>query len=155
MHICILFTFGCKSGLIWKHFKFPAALAGLYLLSILYKTKLVQCQNIMGNGVGRRRRPKTTSTFENIARVEQILKKDRRVSCRMIVESMGIPKTPVQGVLQENLKKRKLCSHTVTTEQWQQWVSHVEDQLKMIENEIDFVDSMITGEESRCSIYNP
>ncbi len=34
----------------------------------------------------RRGRPTTTKTFENITRVEQILKKDRRISCRMIAE---------------------------------------------------------------------
>ncbi len=40
----------------------------------------------------RRERLTTTKAFENIAQVEQVLKKGHRVCCRMIVESIGIQK---------------------------------------------------------------
>ncbi len=54
----------------------------------------------------RRGSPTTTNMFENIARVEQVLKKDRPVSCKMILESIGIPKTIiVQHILRDDLKK--------------------------------------------------
>ncbi len=69
----------------------------------------------------RRRRLTITKIFENVAQMEQILKKDHRVNCRMIVESTWMPKTIVWHILQDDLKKRKLCSrflpYTLTTEQ--------------------------------------
>ncbi len=62
----------------------------------------------------------------------------------------------VQYILHNDLKKRKLCSHfilhTLTIEQQQ--VSHTEDLLEMIENNPDFVDSIITGNESWCFAYD-
>ncbi len=55
----------------------------------------------------RRVRPTTTKTFKNISRVEQVLKRDCRVSCRVIWESTGILKTIiVQHILKDDLKKR-------------------------------------------------
>ncbi len=64
----------------------------------------------------------------------------------------GIWKTIVQPILRYSLKKRELCSCfklcNLTNEQWQQWVSHIEDFLEMIENYPDFIDSIITGDES-------
>ncbi len=46
---------------------------------------------------------------ENIARVAAVLKNNRRVSCRMIVESTGISKTIIHHILCDDLKKQKLC----------------------------------------------
>ncbi len=74
----------------------------------------------------------------------------------MIVESIGILKTTVQHVLRDDLKKRKLCSvlQVLTTEQWQQRVSHAKNLLEIIENDPDFVDSITTGNDSWCCTYN-
>ncbi len=77
----------------------------------------------------------TTKATENIARLEQVLKKNR-VSCRMIVESTGMLKTIVRCIVQDDLKNRTPCScfilRALTNEQWQQQVSHAEDLLEMI-----------------------
>ncbi len=69
-----------------------------------------------------RRRPTTTKTFENMVWVEQVLKKDCPVNCRMIMRSIRIPKTIiVQHITRDDLKKRMLYScfvqHALTTEQ--------------------------------------
>ncbi len=70
----------------------------------------------------------TTKTNKNIARVAAVLKDDRYASCRMIVESTGIPKTIVHCILSDDLKKRKLCPpfvpHVLTAEQREQRVVH-------------------------------
>ncbi len=47
-------------------------------------------------------RPTMTRTLENIARVADILKEDRRSLCRLIAEWTGIPKTIVQQILCED-----------------------------------------------------
>ncbi len=52
-------------------------------------------------------RPMMTRTCE-MAHVADILKEDRRCSCRLTAERMGIPKTIVQQILREDLQKWKL-----------------------------------------------
>ncbi len=49
-----------------------------------------------------------TRTRKNIARIVDILKKDRWSSCRLIAEWMGIRETIVQQILRHNLQKKKL-----------------------------------------------
>ncbi len=71
-----------------------------------------------------------TRMHENIARVADILKEDRRSSCRLIAEWTGTPKTIVQQILHEDLQKRKLCvwfvMHTLTAEQKEQRLNQLE-----------------------------
>ncbi len=43
-------------------------------------------------------RPTTTRTYGNIVRVVDILKEDRRSSCGLVAEWIGIPKTIVQQI---------------------------------------------------------
>ncbi len=77
------------------------------------------------------RRPETRKTNENIARLAAVLKDNHRASCKMIAESMRIPKTIFHHILSDDLKKRKLCArfvpHALTAEQWEQRVVHVKD----------------------------
>ena len=55
-------------------------------------------------------RPTTSRTYDNIAAVDKMVKEDRRVTSRLRVDTLGIPKTVVLRILREDLKKRKLCS---------------------------------------------
>ncbi len=68
-------------------------------------------------------------------------------------------KTIVQYMLQDDLKKRKLYPHFIlhelTTDLWQQRVSHTEYLLEMIENDPHFVDLIITGNEIYGFAYGP
>ncbi len=70
----------------------------------------------------------TTRMRENIAHIADILKEDRRSSCRLIVEGTGMQKTIVQQILCEDLQKRKLCAqfvpHVLTAEQKEQRFNH-------------------------------
>jgi hypothetical protein len=60
-------------------------------------------------------RPKSTQTEVNIAAVADLVKNDHRITSRMVVESLNIPK-----ILKEDLGKRKLCAcfvlHSLTLE---------------------------------------
>ncbi len=69
--------------------------------------------NEFGKDEERRGRLKTIKMFKNMARVEQVLNKDCCVRCWMIVESTGILKSIVHHILQDDLKKRKLCTHFI------------------------------------------
>ncbi len=68
---------------------------------------------------------------ENNARVTVVLKDDHCVSCRMIAERTGIPKTIVHRILSDDLKKQKLFAqfmlHALTAEQREQRVVHAKD----------------------------
>lgn len=55
-------------------------------------------------------RPASTKTDENIARVADILKAERRCWCRLIEEKTKIPKEIIQCILREDLKKNKACT---------------------------------------------
>ncbi len=52
-------------------------------------------------------------------------------SCRMIVESLVIPKTIVHNILSDDLKKWKLCArfvpHVLIAEQWEQHIVQAKD----------------------------
>jgi hypothetical protein len=56
--------------------------------------------------------PKLTRTEVNIAAVADLVKNDRRITSRIIAESLNIPKTVVLWILKEDLG-RKLCAHFV------------------------------------------
>ena len=66
-------------------------------------------------------RPKSTRIEVNIADVADFVKNERRITSRMIAESLNIPKTVVLRILKEVLGKRKLCArfvpHCLTPEQ--------------------------------------
>jgi hypothetical protein len=58
-------------------------------------------------------RPKSTRTEVNIAALADFVKNDRRITTRMIAESLNIPKPVVLRILREDLGKRKFCAHFV------------------------------------------
>jgi len=55
-------------------------------------------------------RPTTSRTNDNIAAVDKMVKEDRKVTSRLIADTLSIPKSVVLRILKEDLKKRKLCS---------------------------------------------
>ncbi len=103
-------------------------------------------------------RPTTTRTQENIAYVADILKEDRRSLCRLIAEWMGIPKTIMQQIVCEDLQKWKLCMqfvlHALTAEQKKQRLNHTYNLIETIKSGPNFLDSIITGDESWCFVYD-
>ena len=78
----------------------------------------------------------TSRTDDNIAAVDKMVKGDRKVTSRLVADTLAIPKTVVLRILREGLKKRKLCSRFVpqalTREQMDGRVSACQDLLNMI-----------------------
>ena len=58
-------------------------------------------------------RPTTSRTDDNIAAVDKMVKEDRKVTSRLIADTLGIPKTVVRRILREDLKKRKVHSAAI------------------------------------------
>jgi len=61
-------------------------------------------------------RPATSRTGENIAKVLQIVRENRRLTVRSIAEQMYIDRETVGKILTEDLDMRKVCAKTVPNE---------------------------------------
>jgi len=58
--------------------------------------------------------PKSTWTEVNTAAVADLVKNNRRITSRMIAESLNIPKTVVLRILKEDLGKKVVCTFCST-----------------------------------------
>ena len=80
-------------------------------------------------------RPKSSRTEVNIAAVADLVKNDRQIASKMIVESLNVRKTVDLRILKEDLGKRKLCArfvpHSLTPEQREDRVTSCQDMIGM------------------------
>jgi transposase len=80
-------------------------------------------------------RPKSTRSEVNIATVADLVKNDRRITSRMIAESLNIPKTVVLRIPKGDLGKRKLCApfvpNSLTPEKREDRVTSCQDIIAM------------------------
>ena len=58
-------------------------------------------------------RPATSRTEENIAKVRQIVRKNRRLTIRSIAEQVNIDRETVRKILTEDLDMRKVCAKMI------------------------------------------
>jgi hypothetical protein len=81
-------------------------------------------------------RPKSTRIEVNIAAVADLVKNDRRITSRIIAESLNISETVVFRTLKEDLEKRKLCArfvpHSLTPERREDRVTSCQDIIAMV-----------------------
>jgi len=61
-------------------------------------------------------RPATSRTEENIAKVRQIVRQNRRLTVRSIAEQVNIDTETVRKILTEDLDMRKVCAKMVPKE---------------------------------------
>jgi Fe-S-cluster containining protein len=104
-------------------------------------------------------RPTTIRTDDNIAAVNKMVKEYRNVMSQLIADTLCIHKTVVLRILREDLKKQKLCSrfvpHALTREKMDERVAVCQDLLNMINSDKNFLDKVITSDESWCFAYDP
>ena len=60
--------------------------------------------------------PATSRTEENIAKVHQIVRENRRLTVRSIAEQVNINRKTVRKILTEDLDMRKVCAKMVPKE---------------------------------------
>ena len=85
--------------------------------------------------------------------------KDRRVSVRMTAEETGLDKNAIRRILTDHLHMRKLCAKLVPknlfVEQKANRLDICQDLLGRLEIEPNFLDKVITGDESWVFDYDP
>ena len=104
-------------------------------------------------------RPTTESTDDNVARVRQVVRQDRRLTIRMIALELDMNREVVRKILTETLNMRKVSAKIVprilTAEQKQARMDTCNDFLAQTGNDVDFLGSIITGDETWCYEYDP
>ncbi|UYV63810.1 hypothetical protein LAZ67_2005734 [Cordylochernes scorpioides] len=97
-------------------------------------------------------RPTTARTDENLDRVLEVLRTDRRLSIQQIADTLHMSTFVVHGIVTEDLQMRKVCAKLVPKVLTQ-------DQKELrncwIQNEPDFLNSVVTGNESWMFKYDP
>jgi histone-lysine N-methyltransferase SETMAR len=90
--------------------------------------------------------------------VQAVMAKDPRLSVRMIAEETDLDKNAVHRILTEHLHMRKVCTKLVpknlSVEQKVKRLEVCQDLLGRLEIEPNFLDTVITGDESWLFDYN-
>ncbi|GFX72942.1 HTH_48 domain-containing protein [Trichonephila clavipes] len=84
-------------------------------------------------------RPSVSKTAENVVRVRDLVRSDRRLTVRMIGEELNLNYTTVHQILTNELKTRKICAKMVQKNLYQWTVSRpiLKDPLKGSHQAID------------------
>ncbi|UYV83903.1 hypothetical protein LAZ67_X000562 [Cordylochernes scorpioides] len=97
-------------------------------------------------------RPTTARTDEDVDRVLEVLRTDRRLSIQQIADTLHMSTFVVHGIVTEDLQMRKVCAKLVpkvlTQDQKELRVLRCQELLDLIQNEPDFLNSVVTGDES-------
>ncbi|UYV74922.1 hypothetical protein LAZ67_12001810 [Cordylochernes scorpioides] len=104
-------------------------------------------------------RPTTTRTDENVDRVFEVLHTDRRLSIQQISDTLHMSTFVAHGIVTEDLQMRRVCAKLVpkvlTQDQKELRVFRCQELLNLIQNEPDFLNSVVTGDESWMFEYDP
>jgi len=104
-------------------------------------------------------RPSTARTENNVARVKIVLDRDRRLQVRLIAGEVGLPKTDAHRIITEDLHMRKSCAKLVpknlSDEQKDNRVLVSREILDRVTSEPDFLQGVITGDETWVFEYDP
>ena len=104
-------------------------------------------------------RPSTSRTEENVDRVRQMIRNDRRLTVRMIADSLSINRDCVWKIITEDLGMRKICAKMVpkllNDAQKERRVQVCEDIIERLETEPNLLAKVITGDESWVFEYDP
>ena len=104
-------------------------------------------------------RPISVTDEQNVLKVQEIVRSDRRLKLRQIAHDMGISKSSVYKILKENLGMRKICARWVprllTDANKQKRVQFCEENLEFISDEPNFFSTLVTGDETWCYFYDP
>jgi len=101
-------------------------------------------------------RPATSRTEENVAKIQQIMRENRRLTVRSIAEQVNIDRETVRKILTEDIDMRKVCAKTVpkelNEEQKQRRVTICQE---LLGRQDDILGRVITGDETWVYQYDP
>ena len=99
--------------------------------------------------------PSTTKTADNIGKVNELVRSDRRLTVRMMAEELNINRESVRIILSEELGMRKMCAKMVpkllSDDQKQHRVRVCEDTLEEIGADPHFLRHIILEMKLGCS----
>ena len=97
-------------------------------------------------------RPSTSRTADNVERVKQMVRGDRRLTVRMIADELEINRDSVWKIITEDLGMRKICAKMVPKllddDQKERRMEVCQDILEHLQTEPDLLQRVITGDES-------
>ncbi|UYV82647.1 hypothetical protein LAZ67_22000367 [Cordylochernes scorpioides] len=103
-------------------------------------------------------RPTTARTNENVDRVLEVLRTDRRLSTQQIADTLHMSTFVEHGIVTEDLQMRKVCAKFVpkvlTQDQKKLRVLRCQELLDLIQNEPGFLNSVVTEDESWMFEYD-
>ncbi|KAL4131731.1 hypothetical protein QTP88_009004 [Uroleucon formosanum] len=104
-------------------------------------------------------RPTTSSTNENVEKIDKIIRQDRRLSIRAVTEMVNIDRESVRKILVENLNIKKVCAKMVpknlTIDQKFNRKEICSDTLKIIKDDPSFINNIITCDKTWIFTYDP
>ncbi|KAG5331092.1 SETMR methyltransferase, partial [Acromyrmex heyeri] len=104
-------------------------------------------------------RPSTSTTDANIERVRVAVASNPRATVEMLSDELHISEGSVHTILTGKLGKSKICAkfvpHFLTPEQKIRRVAASETLIEMADSDPNFLDKIITGDESWCFQYDP
>ena len=104
-------------------------------------------------------RSTTSKTDVNVERVKSLVRSDRRLTIRLIAEQLNLNKSTVHDVLKNNLQMRKVSAKLVpknlTVQQKDNRKDICTDFIAHIEQDPNFLKSIIIGDESWIFKYDP
>ena len=102
--------------------------------------------------------PSTTKTADNISKVNELVRSNRRLTVYMMAEELNINHELVSNILLEELHMHKVCTKIVpkllSDDQKQHCIQVCKDMLERIGADPDFLGCIITGDESWVFQYN-
>jgi len=104
-------------------------------------------------------RPTSCTTPETVARIQELIRQDRRLTIRDIAEGVEVGYGTCQLVLTEELGMHrvgaKFVPRILTADQKQQRVNVCTELRQLASNDETFLSRVITGDESRVYGYDP
>ena len=104
-------------------------------------------------------RPSTFHTSNNVAKLKAVLDSDRRLSVRSIADQVGLPKSIAHEIVTTELQIQKVCAKLVpkvlSDKQKENRVSISRELLDRVRGDPDFLEQVITGDETWVFEYDP
>ena len=104
-------------------------------------------------------RPSTSRADENVERVRQTVRSNRRLTVRMTAGELGMNSEKVWSIITEDLGMRKICTKMVprllNEGQKERRVQVCQDILRQLKTEPNLLKRVVTGDESWIFKYDP
>uniref|UniRef100_A0A1B6MJV2 Mos1 transposase HTH domain-containing protein n=1 Tax=Graphocephala atropunctata TaxID=36148 RepID=A0A1B6MJV2_9HEMI len=104
-------------------------------------------------------RPSTATTDDNIERVRQVVRENRRITIDEILSKVNLSHGSVHTILHDHLNMHRICLRMVpkmlTPEHKEQRMIMAGDLIDAADADPNFLQKIVTGDETWCFLYDP